>query len=232
VPRLFKYTKREHVESLLRGSVWLGTLSNYADLDGPSGEAGEGSTTINVDTFFSRALPDRSASRRKAELRNLAPIVSGVEPRHNVVIANMQIVHRFHDCYLYCTTTCPSERLQRQFGPACIEILDPRRFHYALERAVQAAYPTARMYSDMARCLYKRRGLHYSEDAAFHTQHAYRLKPPRLQHECEYRFAYQLSPVPAEMVPQSFQLADTDLMFRQLTEEEHAHAVVEPRLDT
>lgn len=187
------FAESAHADNFLAGNVRITTLSVCKALEGIRGDPGEGSRIYQITNAFEGTSEWSTIAKR-------VPI-HGLEQARRAVISNCNVIPRFIDRYLLCT----SWQLRGQFGAPVVRIKDAQAFFKRLSLAVVGRRYVR--YAVMAKVIY--RGREYidaepdSEPVAF-------VKPAEpFEDDCEVRLLWELEGSPEKLL--GFEVCDPEL---------------------
>lgn len=184
-PKLYKYTKAEFAEKLLKeGTFRIGTMYEYRLATAK--EIGDPEEGTKGYSFY--GSPEEVRRSIDAFVRNRPDLIRYHDAREleQGISDNVPIgfVEHCPDQYLYCMTYEFDEGVMRAFDcDACIEIINPRYFAEALSQAMVPHAPIGGMRD----CVYTNRWGKWSQQ---NDLHADVIKPLELQHQKEVRLIW------------------------------------------
>lgn len=192
---LYKYINRKHCQAFFeRGSIKLGTLFEYQDVEAYGSVIGDGEEgTEKMITRFkdfedhTRYYEEKNA-REQGEQPNLT-FVKGASVKLMAVLSESEegmVSTTFADnCYIYCATKEFNRQVMEEFKcDACIEITAPDKFFEAISKAILDK-GTFLGYSEI---VYKDRLSHH---ASRNTIAKVLMKPPRYRNQKEVRAIWE-----------------------------------------
>lgn len=198
---LYKYLAPEWADVMIRcGSMRVGTLSTYRELeagDAERGDVGEGTRVLHSDE---RPGVYNSTAELPPVLRGVSCGLRGLATDGPNAIV---IKQRIPDAYVYCLTEQFDPSLLERFGGACVRIEQPNEFLTAVDQTLRAELQQRGLSVSgcvVDRCVYVSRRQNYHAAAPFHECF---LKPPSYEHQREVRAVWL--PVELPIAPIAFE---------------------------
>lgn len=189
-PVFYKFTDSRYVWGMLNMGVFrIGTLYDYRRVERypePIGDSGEGKTVVE-DTVVRRTFATgKDFESTSWVLRQSFGIEAGAT---NFTFENSgaSTSIEMRDHFLYCFSEAPTRAAAGGYD-ACVEIRNPPRFIELLSRASGLVCGVGGPYAPFGfeKCIYAERRSKPSTYRA-DVQRAILLKPPRFQHQREWR---------------------------------------------
>ena len=194
---LFKYTRREFAESMMRhGHFRIGTLHEFRKEEahgGEIGDAGEGTKQL-VDHL--------DGDWREVTSRpNLAEQVFKVGPGANIKFSGVtvQMHQEVPDMYVFCVSAVLDKEVMGAFkADTCLAITNPKGFFEALDAAMRAK-GLVRAPGVVVGCVYADRERDIRHDGNLNPA---QLKPQRYSYQREMRVLWEpaTSPIKPEFI--------------------------------
>ncbi len=191
VTTAYKYLSPRHATSMLeRGSIRVGTLSEYrswegADVRGDHGEGTKITTSAPEPTTYAYGSPIHRWLFSKG-IRVAGSIFASGD---NAVVYRQ----RHPDCFVFCASESFSPVLMEKFGGACVKVTNPTMFFQALHTGFSQHLRWLGLTVQeaiMDRCNYVERRQPYFDQS---PKHPCFLKPPDFREEAEVRAVWLAS---------------------------------------
>lgn len=191
---LYKYLEPKWADAMVHaGSMRIGTLNAYRELEAKDlerGDIGEGTRTLHSD----------DTARVYNSTAELPPVLRGISCGPRGLATNgpnaIVIENRVLDVYVYCLTEQFDRTVMETFGGACVRLEKPAKFFAAVDdrfRTQLREIGSSLNEGALARCVYVERRQNYHAATPVHDCY---LKPPRYEHQHEYRAVWRPAQLP------------------------------------
>ena len=185
--RLMKYLPPKWAMAMVeRGSIRLGTLHDYRrqeELGDARGDSTEGTAVFHERVEQAMYSPTNPPSAFVGAMLQGAHLQASALDIRN---SDFSMPASAPNVLIYCVSKGKSERVAREFGPACVEISDLHEFAKRVAKVVEQHLPGS--WLRVADCIYtdERR---VAPDAELDMNVVF-LKPTRQAYQQEVRFAW------------------------------------------
>ncbi len=193
-PCLYKYLQPKWADAMIRtGSIRVGTLSEYRELeakDAERGDLGEGTRVLHSDD---RPRVYNSTTELPSILRGVSCGPRGMATNGPSAIV---IEQRGPDAHLYCLTEYFDPSVMQQFGGASVRIERPDEFFAAVDQQFRLELQKLDVSvceRVLDRCVYVSRRQNYHPPSPVHECF---LKPPSYEHQREVRAVWRPAQLP------------------------------------